>query len=310
MNSWSLANSVKVTVGVCVKNCEMTIKDTIKSILSQDFPHNQIELIIVDGYSKDKTLSIVKKSIKKADIETKIFRENKGLGYARQIVVDNARGDFIVWVDGDMILSKDFVRKQVEFMERNPKVGIGRARYGIDNESGPVAYLENIPFVVESLRHNAVPLGICGTEGAIYRVSAIRQAGGFDINIKGAAEDIDLARRILNACWLAQATTAVFYERCKESWRELWNQYSWWGYGWHYFFHKTKNLGMLIKMSPLGGFLAGVLRFPFAYKLTNRKLLLFLLPFHYMFKRLAFCYGFSKAHIEGYGHQNYILDKN
>jgi hypothetical protein len=70
-------------------------------------------------------------------------------------------------------------------------------------------------------------------------------------------------------------------------------------------FHKIKDLGIPFKMSPLGGFLAGILRIPLAYKLTRRKSLI-LLPFHYAFKRLAFCYGFTKAHIEGYGHLKYL----
>ena len=292
----------KVTLGLCVKNIEATVAHTMRSILEQDFPHELMELIVVDGCSKDNTLRIIKRYLSSVDTKTRLFFENKGLGFARQIVVDNALGDYVIWVDGDMFLPRDHVRKQVEFMERNPTVGIGRARYGIWPESGPVAYLENIPFVVESLRHNKdVPLGICGTEGAIYRVKAMRQVGGFDTNIRGAGEDTDLARRILAAGWVAQATDAAFYELCKESWKELWNQYSWWGCGGHYTFHKTRNLDIPIKMSPLGGFLAGILRFPLAYKLTGRKLL-FLLPFHYAFKRLAFCYGFTKAHIEGYGH--------
>jgi glycosyltransferase involved in cell wall biosynthesis len=295
----------RVTIGLCVKNAEPTITKALDSILEQDYPHELITLIIVDGCSKDKTLSIVKEKLVKTNIKYKIFREKRGLGFARQIVVDNSSGSYVIWVDADMILPKNFVRKQVQFMDGNLKVGIGRAIYGILVESGPVAYLENIPFVIESLRHKKeVPIGICGTEGAIYRIDAIRQAGGFDINIKGAAEDIDLARRILAAGWLAQSTDAVFYELCKESWKDLWDQYCWWGYGGHYIFHKTKNLDMPFKISPLGGFLAGILRFPYAYKLTHRKLL-FLLPCHYAFKRLAFCYGFTKAHIEGYGHSDY-----
>ncbi|MEM2518590.1 MAG: glycosyltransferase [Candidatus Bathyarchaeia archaeon] len=291
-----------VTVGVCVRNCESTILEVVKSIVAQDYPHEFLEVIVVDGYSSDKTVQIVESVLYNSDIKHRIFFENKGLGYARQLVVDNAQGKYIVWVDGDMILPKDFVRKQVEFMEKNPKVGIGRAMYGIWPKLGPIAYLENIPFVVESFRNKkAVPLGICGTEGAIYRLDAIRQVGGFDINIKGAGEDIELAQRILANGWSAQVTPAFFYELCKESWKDLWNQYAWWGRGGHYLFHKSRDRSTPLKMSPLGGFVAGILRFPFAYKLTKRKLL-FLLPFHYAFKRLAFCYGFTKAHFEGYGH--------
>ena len=293
-----------VTLGLCVKNIEATVAYTIKSIVQQDFPHELVELIVVDGYSEDNTLKIIKKYILGTDIACRFFFENKGLGFARQIVVDNALGDYVVWVDGDLVLTRDYLRKQVGFMERHPAVAIGRARYGIWPDSGPIAYLENIPFVVETSKYSSnLPLGICGTEGAIHNVKAMRQVGGFDVNIRGAAEDIDLARLMLAKGWEARMTDATFYELCRESWRDLWDEYSWWGFGGHFGYHKTKELGLPFKMSPLGGFLAGCLRFPSAYKLTHRKLLL-MLPFHYAIKRLAFCYGFTKAHFRHYGHPN------
>lgn len=298
-----LGENVKVSIGLCVKNIEKTVEHTMKSILEQDFPHRLMELIIVDGQSEDSTVRIIREYVSRGNLESRFFSENKGLGFARQMVVDNAFGEYVVWVDGDVVLRRDYVRKQVEFMDRNPNVGIGRARYGIWTKSGAVAYLENIPFVVESMRdHTQVPLGICGTEGAIYRIAAIRQAKGFDINIRGATEDVDLARRILAMGWSASITEATFYELCRDSWKTLWVEYAWWGYGAHYSFHKFRDVSMLFKLSPLGGLLAGFLRFPAAYRLTRRSLML-LLPFHYAFKRFAFCYGFTKAHINGYGHR-------
>lgn len=286
-----------------MKNIEATIEHTMKSILEQDFPHMLMELIVVDGQSEDRTVRIIREYVSRGDLESRFFSENRGLGFARQMVVDNALGEYVVWVDGDVVLRRNYVRKQVEFMDRNPSVGIGRARYGIWAKSGPVAYLENIPFVVESMRASTqVPLGICGTEGAIYRIVAIRQAKGFDINIRGAGEDVDLARRILATGWSASITEATFHELCRESWKGLWAEYAWWGYGAHYGFHKVRDVSMLFKLSPLGGLLAGFLRFLPAYRLTRRSLML-LLPFHYAFKRFAFCYGFTKAHIDGYGHR-------
>jgi len=292
----------KVTIGVCVRNCESTILEAVKSIVAQDYPHELLEVLVVDGCSSDKTVQIIKGVLSNSDIKSQIFFENKGLGFARQMVVDNAEGKYVVWVDGDMVLPRDFVRKQVEFMEKNPKVAIGRSMYGIWPELGPVAYLENIPFVVESFKYKKTTLiGMCAAAGTIYRIDAIRQVGGFDINIKGAGEDTEIAQRILANGWTVKATPTFFYELCEESWKGLWNQYAWLGRGGYYLFHKNKDKPMLLKMSPLGGFIAGILRFPFAYKLTRRKWL-FLLPFHYAFKRLAFCYGFTKAHLEGYGH--------
>lgn len=293
--------NAKVTIGLCVKNAEATIAYAMKGIMNQDFPRELMELIVVDGYSKDNTLKIIER-ILNGTISSRTIFENKGLGVARQIVVDNASGEYIVWVDGDIVLAKNHVSKQVEFMDNHPNVGIGRSRYGIWPESGPVAFLENIPFVVESSKFEGnVPVTICGAEGSIHRVRAIRQVGGFDIGIKGAAEDIDLASRILAAGWPAHTTDAFFYELCRDSWRDLWKEYTWWGRGGHYAFHKKAQASMLFQMSPIGGALSGILRLPLAYKLSGRKLLL-LLPFHYAFKRLAFCFGFTQAHLEDYGH--------
>jgi glycosyltransferase involved in cell wall biosynthesis len=290
----------KVTVGFCVKNAEQTVEESLRCILNQDYPHELIKLIVVDGCSKDKTLPIIRKTLANADIEYQIFRENYGLGFARQIVVENAVGEYVIWIDADIIVPKNFVRKQVEFMGQNPCVAIGRAIYGILPDSGLIAFLENIPFVVECLKlPRNVPLGISGTEGAIYRLEAVKQAGGFDINIKGAGEDIDLAERIRKFGWSAYLTNAVFYEKCRNTWKSLFDEYFWWGYGGYYRFCKTKNLLELLKMTPLAGFVAGLLRFPIAYRLTRKKSL-FLLPFHYAFKRTAWFCGFIKGHINGY----------
>ncbi|MCD6242829.1 glycosyltransferase [Candidatus Bathyarchaeota archaeon] len=292
----------KVTLGLCVKNVEKTISYTMYSILNQRFPHELIELIIVDGQSQDNTMKIINRFLSISKIKSKVFFENKGLGFARQKVVDNASADYIIWVDGDVILPYDYVEKQVKFMDKHPRVAIGRARYGIWPRANIIGFLENIPFVIETLKHDGeVPLGICGIAGAIYRLDAIREASGFDTNIKGAGEDTDLAYRIIAKGWSARLTSAVFYEIRKENWKDLWKEYDWLGYGGHFIFHKNTSIINLYKMTPLAGFLAGALKLPFAYMLTHKKCAA-LLPFHYAFKRLAWCIGFLKAHFDGYGH--------
>ena len=42
--------------------------------------------------------------------------------------MDNAKGKYIIWVDGDMILSRDFVKKLLEFMELIVVDGCSRDR--------------------------------------------------------------------------------------------------------------------------------------------------------------------------------------
>jgi len=103
--------TVDVTIGLCAKNAEATIAESIDSILKQDFPHRCMEIVVVDGLSKDRTLSIVKEMLKKTDIGFSIHSDNgKGLGAARNIVCRNAGGKYILWVDSDIILPEEHVR--------------------------------------------------------------------------------------------------------------------------------------------------------------------------------------------------------
>jgi len=289
----------KVTIGVCVRNCEDSIAEAVESITDQDFPHELMDVIVVDGCSEDKTLEIIRAALSGKKIQYEIFFENKGLGTARQIVVDNARGKYIVWVDGDMVLPKDHVRKQVEFMEQNPRVGIAQATYGMLRGKNLVAALENIRFVAEDARAEnewKMSSKLPGTGGSIYLVEAIRKVGGFDDRLTGAEEDEDAAYRVKAAGWLLGRTSALFYAKRPETWKALWDKYLWYGYGGYCLYRKNRNIFSLYKMSPPAGFVTGLLYSVIAYRLVHQKSV-FLLPFHYTFKMVAWYLGFFKSQI-------------
>lgn len=293
-----VADKVIVTIGLCVKNAEATIKESADSIVVQDFPHELIEVIVVDGCSQDKTLSIIKKCLSKTAIKTRFFFENKGLGVARQMVIDNAKGDYIIWVDCDIKLSKDYVKRQVNFMNKHPSVGMATGIYGVCPEDNWVAVLENIGYVISRLRQKGkITSNLLSTSGSTFRVEAIRQLGGFDRNIKVAQEDTDVAYRMRDAGWLFYITNAVFYHRQRTTWKAIWNQHLLYGYGLHFILHKNKGQNAFIDRS--------VDRIPLsflAYRLTHRKVV-FLLPLNFVFKKAALLFGFAKAHLDGYGHK-------
>jgi len=284
----------RVTIGLCVRNTEATIEQAIDSILSQDFPRDNVELIVVDGFSEDRTLEIIKSKLNGSGIKSRIFRENKGLGYARQLVVDNARGKYIIWVDGDMILPKNFVRKQVSFMERNPKVGIAKGKYGILKEQNLVALLEDVEFAISFRCEGKADLPSLGASGCIYRVKAVRQVGGFDPNMRGVGEDQDVEQRIKSAGWSLQVSSAIFYEKRRDTWKSLWNEYFWHGNGAARLFKKNRKALNIYKMLPPVALFTELLRVPPAYRLTRNRVA-FLLPFHYLYKRIAWILGFVKG---------------
>ena len=218
--------------------------------------------------------------------------------------MNKARGKYIVWVDGDMILTNDYLRKQVEFMEQKHSVAVAAGKCGLHQGQGIVADLENIVYAVDSVyaKKNTSKFGyLPGAGGAIYRVEAVRAVGGFDMNIKGAAEDTELDYRLIKSGWDLISVNTFFVESERSSLFSLWHEYFWYGRGGHFIYHKDANTISLLEMTPPAGFVAGLIRCYNAYALTHRKTV-FLLPAHYFFKRIAWFLGFLDAHLKGYGH--------
>lgn len=90
-----------VTIGVCTRNNEETIREVLSSLLDLDYPRGFIEIVVVDGLSRDHTLEMVQHSLTNAKMSYMILSDRGlGLDYARQMIVENANGEFIAFVDG------------------------------------------------------------------------------------------------------------------------------------------------------------------------------------------------------------------
>ena len=85
-------------------NCEKSIEKCIDSILKQTY--NDIEIIIVNDGSTDRTDDICREMAKQENRIKYIFKENGGVSSARNIGLDFANGEFIQFVDSDDYLEK------------------------------------------------------------------------------------------------------------------------------------------------------------------------------------------------------------
>lgn len=285
--------SVKVTIGVCAKNSEKTIKETIDSIINQQYPAELIQLIVVDGCSKDKTMSIVADSTGKTRMKVEIYSdEGRGLGAARQTVVNKATGKYIIFVDADVKLFDDFVKMHVKFMEENPSIGVafGKPMY---QEGTLVSSIWNL--------YQYATGGFSGNDATVYRPEALRSVGGFDSNIKGAGEDTDLLNRIQTRGFLVSVNEqARWLHKNRDNLKGFLAERSWMGYGGHYFFHKI-NRRPTWHDSFVAAFGSGLKLEYKAYRQTQRKLS-FLIPLQLVLGNVFWWFGFFKGHIDGYGH--------
>ena len=99
-------------------NAEMYIAETIKSIQAQTF--NDWELIIVDDCSTDNTVSVAS-SFAKFDNRIKVFKaiSNNGVAKARNLGLENAKGEYVAFLDSDDLWKPTKLEKQVAFMQKN-----------------------------------------------------------------------------------------------------------------------------------------------------------------------------------------------
>lgn len=98
----------KVSIIIPVYNAEKYLYNTINSIVNQTYIN--IEIILIDDNSKDNSLEICKK-FAEDDNRIKVIKngENKGVSYSRNRGIDIATGKYIVFIDSDDTVDKNYI---------------------------------------------------------------------------------------------------------------------------------------------------------------------------------------------------------
>jgi glycosyltransferase involved in cell wall biosynthesis len=98
-------------------NVEAILENCLASIARQDYPREKIEIILADAHSKDRTREIGKRfgAIILDD-------EGKNMEEGKRLALQNATGEYIVFVDADNELTHaDFLELAVNALEKNPQ---------------------------------------------------------------------------------------------------------------------------------------------------------------------------------------------
>lgn len=107
-----------VTVVIPTYNSVKFIEKAINSVLEQTY--KDIELIIVDDYSTDNTVEFIEEKYK--DIPNlRIIKNEKnvGVGISRKVGINNAKGEYITFLDSDDYLLKDFIEVNVNLIKQH-----------------------------------------------------------------------------------------------------------------------------------------------------------------------------------------------
>lgn len=133
-------------------NAEKTIKRCLESVISQTYKN--IEIVIINDGSIDKTDSIIKKYIN--DNRIKYYnRSNHGIGKTRNFGIKETTGEYITFLDSDDYLPNDAIDNLYKLAQKN-KLDLVVSDYYVDNKniksekikSFPITNIKNNPNLI------------------------------------------------------------------------------------------------------------------------------------------------------------------
>lgn len=180
-----------ISVVVPAYNNEKTIAATIKALFAQDYPKKNLEIILVDDGSNDRTGEIIKNFPVKY-----LHQDNKGPAAARNLGWKFSSGNIVCFTDSDCVPEKDWVSKIIKAYTSEQIAGVGGS-YDIVNSESLFASCIHEEIVQ---RHLKMPkeVNYLGAFNVSYRRSVLEEVGGFNESYSGASgEDNDIAYRVV-----------------------------------------------------------------------------------------------------------------
>lgn len=184
-------------------NAGAYIGETIQSLIRQTL--SLAEVIVVDDCSSDQTCSIVNQLVSDSGGKVCLHRQltNQGVSAARNLGVDKAKGDWILFMDADDIAEPDLVEAQYQRINQlqenwDEPVILAYSAYSQIDSAGdwiPGIHRSRQMLPEETLGYELVRNQIITTSGALVRKDAFLQTGGFDRSLK-YSEDWDLWLRL------------------------------------------------------------------------------------------------------------------
>ncbi len=213
----------KVTFYIPVYNVEKYISSCIESVLNQTYPI--YEFLIIDDGSQDNSIRIAEsyKNIYPKLIKIIKHNENKGLACARNTALYNADGEILATIDTDAVADKFFlenIMKEFEIDKSNKIAGVcGRL---IESNIQTIPDRWRARFLSQHWGEKKLePIFIFGST-SVFKISALKEIGGFDPKFKTNGEDCDISERLKNRGFkILYNPEAIAYHQRKDNLKSL-----------------------------------------------------------------------------------------
>ena len=194
-----------VTVMVPCRNEKDFIHLCLDSIIEQDYPKTQLEVLVIDGMSEDGTREVIEKYTNEHSYIKFLNNRKKITPAAMNIGIRNAKGDIIMKLDAHTVYKKNYISNCVKYLND----------YGADNVGG---VLKAIPkddtllakSIVIAISHpfgvgssffrigSKRPIWVDTVSFGCYRKEMFKKIGLYDENL-ARGQDMELNQRLRKA---------------------------------------------------------------------------------------------------------------
>ena len=145
-------SQISITVIIPARNEEKNIGNCLSSLWEQNYPPNLLEIIVVNDFSTDRTVEVVKQfrqgNIKLIHLEDHVGKNsiNSYKKKAIEIAISQAKGDLIVTTDADCIAGKEWLKSIASFQAKNNAVFIA-APVKIEADKSLLSIFQSLDFL-------------------------------------------------------------------------------------------------------------------------------------------------------------------
>lgn len=219
-----------ISVIICTYNRAKSLHQTLEAVCAQKLTAGNAEIIVVDNNSKDDTKKVVESWISKSAWPlTYLFEGKQGLSYARNTGIRNAKGEFLAFIDDDVIPEKNWLEGLRQcFAETDADVIGGRIEmlwqcerpdWFSDEITGPIIS-QNLGAARKKWENPKQPM-IGANMG--FKSELFKRFGGFreDLGRKGnlliGGEDREIFDRLWNGgCKIYYEPSAMIWHKVEE----------------------------------------------------------------------------------------------
>ena len=225
----------KITVILPVRNEGNYISAALDAVLAQDFPLDQMEILVADGISTDDTREIISQYQQKHPNIILVDNPGRIVPTGMNIAIRQAQGEVIIRVDGHCVIAPDYVSNCVKHLTEDGVDGVGGPMESIGETplAETIAVAMSSPFGVgnSAFRTNTGKTKLVDTVPfPAYTREIIQIAGWYDEELVRNQDDEYnyRIRELSGKLLLAEDVRSKYYSR--GSFKKLWKQFFQYGF--------------------------------------------------------------------------------